>query len=264
MKQYKNVLILTDMEGVSGITDARQVLDFTGRTYVRSLLRLMADTNAAVAGCFDAGAERVFVWDGHMGGQNFIREMLDERAEEVTLADIMPQIPVIDAAMLVGTHAMAGTMNAFMDHTELFDGIHRCEYNGEAVGEIMMFAAFAGHYGIPLVMASGDEAACAEARRFCPGVRTASVKRATERMHTCSALSDEEAFGLIRRMAAEGLRAAGEIQPVKMQLPFTITVEFNTTDRCEEACREPGVERLDGYRARSVTDEVNGYLDFWL
>lgn len=262
--RIKTVLILTDMEGISGITDARQVLDFSQRSYAGSLRRLMADTNAAIAGAFDAGAETVYVWDGHLGGGNFIPELLDRRAEEVFTDTIMPLMPSIDAALLIGTHAMAGTPNAFMDHTQSFEGIHHYAYNDEYIGEMTQFAAFVGYFGIPLVMVSGDVAACVEADRLFPGIRTAIVKRAEERMHTCAAISHEGAASLIRRAAAKGLRDADQREPYRLPLPFTITVEFNTTDGCDAACRAPGVERLDAYRARSVTTAVNGYSDFLL
>ncbi len=50
------VFIITDLEGISGISRADQIVS-DSPDYPYALQRLMADTNAAVAGAFDGGAD---------------------------------------------------------------------------------------------------------------------------------------------------------------------------------------------------------------
>ena len=73
------VFIETDLEGISGVSTAEMVAG--SDRY--ALERLMADTDAAVRGALDAGAERVFVLDGHGGGRNFLPGLLDPDRKSV-------------------------------------------------------------------------------------------------------------------------------------------------------------------------------------
>jgi len=72
------------MEGLAGVSDWEQcyATDDAAPAYLHGLAQLAGDTNATVAGCFDAGATEVVVWDGH--GRNrqqaFTRVALDPRA----------------------------------------------------------------------------------------------------------------------------------------------------------------------------------------
>ena len=50
------IFIVTDLEGISGIETEAQVLNTQSEDYRYSRERLMADTNAAIAGAFDGGA----------------------------------------------------------------------------------------------------------------------------------------------------------------------------------------------------------------
>ena len=56
----KKVLMVTDLEGISGISKIEQVMETEDPDYIHSREYLMADVNAAIAGCFDGGADAVF------------------------------------------------------------------------------------------------------------------------------------------------------------------------------------------------------------
>ena len=55
--------------------------------------------------------------------------------------------------------------------------------NGRLMGEIAQTAMLAAHFGAPVLMVSGDEAACFEARQFLGPIETAAVKRHLNRYH---------------------------------------------------------------------------------
>ncbi len=54
-----NVLIMTDLEGISGIDKIEMVLEIGSPGHKFALERLMLDVNAAVAGAFEGGAANV-------------------------------------------------------------------------------------------------------------------------------------------------------------------------------------------------------------
>ena len=57
-------------------------------------------------------------------------------------------------------HAMAGTPNGVMDHTVSGQTWQNLWFNGTLVGETGINAALCGHWGAPVLLVTGDEAAC--------------------------------------------------------------------------------------------------------
>lgn len=257
-------LIITDLEGISGICQIDQIMNREVPEYSESLRLLMADVNTAVQAVFDAGADGVYVWDGHGTGYNFPENTLDPRAKRIFESDMMSIIPDVDAVIQIGAHAMAGTMTAFLDHTLSSVKIHNYYYNNEAFGEQEIVAAFTGFFGIPCVAVSGDTAACLEAKRFFPGVRIAIVKTAIER-NTAICIPEQDARVMIYTAVKDGYTHRSEISPFILQLPYTITVEYNRADYCDEVCAEkPYVKRLDARTVTATKNDVSGYYGIWL
>ncbi len=260
-----NVFVLTDMEGISGISDISMVMNVGTPEHYKGLKRLMADTNAAVAAAFDAGAEKVYVADGHGGGRNFIEGELDPRAIQVRTKDMPQVIKDVQAVVAIGMHAMAGTMNAFLDHTQWSLGMHHYLYNGQRIGELMQMAAFAGYFDVPIVALTGDRAACAEAKRFLgDGLPTACLKEAKER-NVCTCMPSADAERLVYETVKKGVSEYERFSPLKVSLPLEITVEFNRSDYCDDAMRgRSDIERLDAYTLRSVKSEIIDYYSVLL
>lgn len=256
-----NVFIMTDLEGISGIHHISQVLDTAADTYRFSLERLMADVNAAIAGAFDGGASGVYVEDGHGSGVNFIEGMLDPRAVQVkNMSSEYLDIHKINLCMSVGTHAMSGTLNAFLDHTQSSIAWHDYSINGRRCGELGQTAAFTGAYGIPMVMVSGDEAACVEAKQFFGDIAVAAVKYAVGR-NTANTVDLAEAERRIYEAAKAGMTLAGKIPPFRPLLPAEIRIEYNRADYCDSAAQRPHTERLDARTLRKVIPEIKEFTD---
>ena len=254
-----NVLISTDMEGISGIGTYGGVFCEDSQEYQQGLKRLMADTNAAVSAAFDAGAKKVYVVDGHYFGKNFLKGELDKRATQVWVKDLSWVAKDVQAVVAIGSHAMAGTQGAFLDHTQMYREIHHYFYNGERIGELMQMGVFMGHFGVPLVAMSGDQAACEEAKKFFGAIPTACVKVGKER-NFAECLPNEEAEKLIYETVKKGVEDYQKFQPYKMPLPFEIKVEYNCCDYCDEEYKNrTDVERINGYTLRSVKKEIKDY-----
>lgn len=258
-----NVFIMTDLEGISGVDTIDMVLDTESAGHQTALQRLMLDVNAAIAGAIDGGAKKVYIFDGHGRGVNFIKQQLDPRAEQIAnMRALTPRMREIDAFMIVGQHAMAGTINGFLDHTQSSATWYNYYINGRKCGELAQVAAFGGIYNIPVVMVSGDEAACVEAKQFFGDVACAVVKYGRGR-NQARFVEAEEALKLIHDAALDGMGLAGKIKPFKPLLPVELKLEFCRADFCEEYLGKcPDAERLDARTIRRVVTAPKEHADF--
>jgi len=256
------IFIVTDLEGISGIKHISQVTDTDKPEYMYSRERLMADTNAAIAGAFEGGADEVYVEDGHGRGDNFIEGALDSRAVRcpITGKDA-PDFNEISAFMHVGAHAMAGTQCAFLDHTQSSVSWHDYIVNGRPSGELVQSGLLAGAYNIPYIFVSGDEAACAEGRRFFGDISTAAVKYAVKR-NEAICMPDDEALELIRRKAKESISLINKIRPYRVTMPMELKLVLNRCDYCDNIVSyRKDVDRLDARTVRRVVNKIETYYD---
>lgn len=246
---------MTDLEGVSCFGNAEDL------NAAATVQRLMEDVGAAVDGVLAAGAERVYVYDGHGGGENFIPGLLHPKAVQVKedWQDYIKQRRV-GAYLEIGAHAMAGTVRAFLDHTQSSAVWHDYKINGVRHGEIAQGAFFVGAYDIPFVMVSGDTAACREAESLIDGIRTAPVKTGiSNRRAECK--DSASSLALIRQTAMDALRHAPQIKPVRPSLPAVLELTFHKTDQCDDyfSSHSSRCIRTD---ARTVSKTVTGISDY--
>lgn len=161
------ICISVDMEGISGINTKEHVLS-DARLYGEARRMLTEDINAAVRGAFAGGADEVIVMDMHGGSNNVLTEQLDERALLLVGTPHFPRFPFLngsDGLFLVGYHAQAGTERGSLEHTMTSTAWHKYLVNGVPFGEVGVDADIAGWEGVPVVMVSGDDKLCDEARR---------------------------------------------------------------------------------------------------
>ena len=84
--------------------------------------------------------------------------------------------------VMVGFHAMMGTPDGVLNHTQSSKTESRFWYNGVETGEIGQLAILAGCYGVPPIMVTGDEAVCREAQKFFgDSIVTVAVKKGISR-----------------------------------------------------------------------------------
>jgi len=152
---------------------------------------------------------------------------------------------------------MAGTQNGFLDHTQNSTTWHDYSMNGRRMGELAQWALVAGNFGVPVLMVSGDEAACAEARQFFNPVETAVVKQAIRR-NRAELVESDEARARIREAAGKSIALIGKARPFVPTKPMEIILEYNRSDYCDRVADNPGVERLDARTVRKVTSDPLG------
>ena len=112
--------IAVDSEGPTGVNEywARNLkADSPRLSRFRELLT--DDVNAAVEGCFVAGATEVLVKDDGFRDRNILRDRLDSRARLIPSGG--PLLHGLDASfagvMLVGFHAREGASRSVLPHT---------------------------------------------------------------------------------------------------------------------------------------------------
>jgi len=168
------------------------------------------ETDAAARGLFDAGAEKVVIWDNHGMGSNLAFDQIDRRCDILLGAGFGRRFPLLDESysgvLMIGYHAMEGTPNGVLAHTYSPYAYKKILANGQAVGEIELDAAVAGELGVPVLFVSSDDKGCAEARKFMPWVDTVETKIGFGR--TCAlskhpAVAEEEIYRKVRQVVAK-------------------------------------------------------------
>jgi D-amino peptidase len=115
----------------------------------------------------------------------------------------------------------------------------------------------AGHFKVPLVYLSGDEAACREAARLIPGIVTTSVKTGLGR-NRAKGVHPQKGREMIRRDAARALSSRKFPKPLVWKKPLKVRVTFYRSDMADETPLGKNVKRLD---ARTLEKRTNSQLD---
>ena len=255
------ILISADMEGISGIVHSTET-NPGGYDYERGRTLMTAEVNATVAGVLEAmpGAE-VLVADAHGPFRNLLPEDLDRRVKLVRgkprpLGMLAGLNDDTDAVLFVGYHARSGGGPAVLAHT-ISDAVLDVRLDGRSMGEIGLNAALAGFHGAPVVLLSGDDAACAELLELVPGAATVAVKQALGQS-AAIALHPDEARDQLHRVAAKAIRRHEQVPLVILPGPLKVEVDLYGPYAVDLATLIPGVSRAPGARTVAFTAEDVG------
>jgi D-amino peptidase len=262
------ILIISDMEGIGGIvnpsqTNAGQPLYEEGRKLYTQ------EMNAAIRGARAAGATDVCVMDHHGAGEGFsfnslIPEDLDPGCEYVVQEEWTEYTGFLeegaDACLLVGMHAMAGVPDGVLAHTVSGPDYQNLWFNGTLVGETGINAALCGHFGAPVLLVTGDDAACREGKELLgDALTTVSVKRGIG-ARSARMLTPSRARELVEAGAREALRDLKAVVPYDPGRPCEIKIEFKHTREPKRLEARPGVELLD---PRTVVSRADDWWTAW-
>ncbi len=255
------ILIAADMEGITGVTTWDHVSP-SHPEYARFRKRMTEDVNAAVRGAFAGGADAIVIADGHENGSNILVEELDPRAvlnsgSPSPLSMMQGMDDSVDGVCFIGYHARQGSSPAVLDHTWSSRCVAGVWLNDLPAGEYTLNAAVAGHFGAPVIMASGDQTACAQMVEHLGSIETAVVKRATGRF-SAECLSPAVTAGLIERAAQQAVKRLVEgSAPAAYapKLPVNITVQLATSDMADRSSLLPGSKR-DGLCVSFTADNM--------
>ncbi len=256
------VYISVDMEGATGIC-CREQTNKGDPAYEEGRRLLTGDVNAAVAGALAGGATEVIVADMHSASFNLLPSDVHPAAQVLYgTAGGGPRFAFldrsVDAVFLLAYHARAGTREAVLEHTMSSASWFRVTVNGREVGELGIDAALAGSVGVPVVLVSGDDKVCREARELLGPIETAVVKQGLGR-HRALCLSPERTAELIRAAAQRAVALSGKIKPLSFGPDVEVALTYKHTEHADAA---PSGERIDGYtvvhRYREFADWYGG------
>jgi D-amino peptidase len=194
---------------------------------------LIGDIAAVVRGLRAAGVAEILILDGH-GSQAFVPHLMEPGAKYITGKPRPGPLWGLDAScdglVMLGCHAMMGTPDGVLCHTQSSRTENRYWYNGVESGELAQCAAIAGHYGIPTILVTGDEATCREARTFFGDeCVTVAVKQGISREAAVLFPFDETRKALFEG-AKQAVAAIPRCQPYRLSLPIHAKKQYLVFD----------------------------------
>jgi D-amino peptidase len=264
----RKVHISADMEGVAGVVSGEQ-LGPTGFEYQRFREFMTAEVLAAIEGARAAGATEILVADSHGNGQNILIEKLPQQVQVVRswprpLGMMQGIDETFDAAVFIGYHT--GTTNPAGVRAHTLSSAHLADVrlNGVSVSEAALNAAVAGHFGVPVVAVSGDDALVSETQGLLPGIEGAVVKW-NYGFHSARNLHPSAAAAEIAAKVKAGVARSAAMKPYRVAAPVVLEVRFKNYRPSEVLSYLSAVERIDAhtirFRAKDIL-EVFRFLTF--
>jgi D-amino peptidase len=262
------VYISVDMEGVAGVVTPDQ-LGPGGFEYERFRHFMTDETLAAVRAAKEAGAGEIVVSDSHGNGENLL---IEEFPKDVRIVRAWPRhggmMAGLDssfsAAMFIGYHASTTNPNGVRAHT--FSSAHytRVALNGNAVTEAEYNAAYAGAKGVPVIFASGDDAAVEEIKSRLGNLETVETKKSFS-FHSAETLTPAASCDKIFAGVKSALSRLHDFKPYVIKTPVTLEITFKNYMPAEVLSYLRTVQRLDSHTIRFVgkdMDEVDDFEEF--
>jgi D-amino peptidase len=245
------VFLSSDMEGTAGIADWEQCLG-DGPQAASGRRLLLGEVNAAIEGAAAAGAAEIVVNDSHSTMRNLPPAELAAGASYISgshkpLYMMQGLDGTFGAVMFVSYHGSAGAA-AGLSHTYNPRAVTEARLDGAVTGEAGINALAAAHFGVPVVLVTGDRAACEEVAALIPGIQAAVVKEHVSRS-AASSLHPARACALIRERAETAVAGAAAAQPPPVGAGV-LELSVRTTDIAEAASWVRGVERTGPRQVR--------------
>ena len=229
------IYVNTDLEGISGVFKFDQTRQKDTPLNIQACEYFMGDVAAVVRGLRDGGATEVIILDGH-GSQAVIPHLMVPGARYITGrprpgAGNLTELDASFAGMvMLGFHAMMGTPDGVLNHTQSSASENRYWYNGVESGELAQNAAIAGYYGVPPIMVTGDEATCREAKKFFGNnIVTVAVKRGVAR-ESAVLYPFEETRKALYEGAKRAVAAISFCKPYVLETPVKVKEEYLNLD----------------------------------
>lgn len=262
------IYISADMEGVVGVVTGDQ-LGPQGFEYQRFREFMTQEVNAAIEAAFEAGATEIVVSDSHGNGENLLIEKLPKnillvRAWPRPLMMMQGIDETFAGAIFIGYHTGTTNSQGVRAHTISSARLADVQLQGVSVSEAGLNAAIAGHFNVPVIMVSGDDALVKETTALLGDVEGATVKWASG-FHSARTLMPEASYQLIREKVKKAIGRIGDFKPYKLKAPIKLDVRFKNYRPSELLSYLSIVERTDAHSIRFTGKdmiEVSKFLEF--
>lgn len=264
-REKTKIYISVDMEGLAGVVTQEQ-LGPAGFEYQRFRQFMTDEVNAAIAGARAAGATEFVVSDSHGNGQNLLLEQLPT---EVTVVRSWPR-PLkmmqgidesFDAVLFIGYHTEATSVEGVRSHTISSSSFSEIRLNGQGMSEAGINAAIAGHFGVPVIMISGDDIFVEGSRSLLGDVEAVVVKWAYG-LHSARTLTPQAACERIRETVRRAVLRRHEFSPYRLPTPVRLEVRFKHRGPAEVLSYLRVIERTDSHSIRFVGNDMVEVIRF--
>ena len=263
-KSKKKIYISVDMEGITDVVNWKETEFGDDYQYYRTLMT--KEANAAIEGALDAGASEVIIRDAHNTARNLIPDLLNKKAKLIRAWSGAPYSMMegidksFDAAIMIGYHAKAMTINATLDHT-MNGNVLDLRVNDISLPEAGWNGLIAGYYSVPVIFISGDKAVCEQAKSIFGKIDTVAVKEgigdASINLHPV--VSQE----LIKKGVKSSLQNLGKFKPLKMKPPYTIQIYFKHEEKAARLSYYPNAKRVGTYGVQFSSNDFFEIMRFF-
>lgn len=245
------IYISVDMEGMPGTINWEH--EKKDRESVRKCMQhhIINAIEAIISSEKNADFDEICIADSHSQGDNLYYEItdIDERITLIS-GDPRPQymMPAFSkeysVVFLLGYHAGTGAMKGNMDHTYSNSRIQHIWMNNEPMNEALINSAYAGYFGVPIGVVSGDLALYRELMPIMPWIEYVCTKEGIAKFAAKNYSRVKVNQEL--RLAIHKALNKSYIPLYNIANPTTLRIEFHSTAMAEVACLMPNVKRLDG------------------
>jgi D-amino peptidase len=266
----RRIFISADMEGLAGVVTGDQ-LSPASFEYARFREFMTEEVLAAIDGARQAGVTEFLVADSHGNMQNLLieklpRDVMVVRGTPRPLGMLEGISAGFEGVVFIGYHASTTSAEGVRAHTFSSANLADVRLNGVSVSEGVWNAALAGHFGVPVLVVAGDEAAVKEVAAQVPGVQPAVVKWPLG-FHSARTLTPEAARDVIRDAVRGALSRRIARRPYTVTAPLEIEVRFKNYRPAEVLSWMPGLTRADAhavrFRARDMVEAAR-FMSFVL
>ncbi len=268
MTEKLRIAIFADLEGISGVNTAQQCESGSEEYHATGQLYYTEDVNAVIRGIRKSAAEaEIGIIYFHDSGHEHL--LLDKLEPNVNVLgdffspkyrEFMYQGKV-DAAILIGFHAMAGTEQGFLAHT-LTGGI-KVSINDVSIGEPHFLAVLLSETGVPAIMVTGDQYTIEQSSSYIPGIRTVQVKSSSGSFSTdCFPLNEVRAQ--IEETSSRAIAELSQFKPLKVEKPLTLNVTFAKKEIADIVTTYTSLERISDVKVSfGALNSIAEGMELW-
>ncbi len=128
-------------------------------------------------------------------------------------------------AIFIGYHTGTTNSQGVRAHTISSARLADVRLKGVSVSEAGLNAAIAGHFNVPVIMISGDDAVVKETQALLGDVEGAVVKWASG-FHSAKTMMPEASYAVDSRKGQKGGRPDQRLQAYKLAAPIQLDVRF--------------------------------------
>ena len=256
--------ISCDMEGTAGVCSWLQCDPSNTHEYPIYRRYMSQEVRAAIDGARKGGAAEIVVNDSHWDMRNVLWDELPADVRLISggrkpLSMTQGLGHGFGGAMFTGYHAKAGDRNGVLGHTYTSETIYNVRVNGVECSEALLNAAMAGHYGIPLLLVSGDRVVVEHVKAYMPWVTGVIVKEGIGH-YAADSMTPQAACAAIRDAATQAVKDAPKAKPFTFEPPLTLEMDTTRAEQADFIELMPGYERTGG---RTVRFQAREYPDLF-